>query len=49
MEKLVIIESPYAGEIDRNIMRGLPDKYFNLALCDPPYGIDINFNMVFVL
>ena len=28
-----------------NVMRGLPDKYFDLALCDPPYGIDINFNM----
>ena len=22
-----------------NVMRGLPDKYFDLALCDPPYGI----------
>ena len=28
-----------------NVMRGFPDKYFDLALCDPPYGIDINFNM----
>ena len=22
-----------------NVMRGLPDKCFDLALCDPPYGI----------
>ena len=26
-------------------MRGLPDKFFDLAVVDPPYGININFNM----
>ena len=24
------------------LMRGYPDKYFDLAVVDPPYGIDIN-------
>lgn len=22
-------------------MKEFPDKYFGLAICDPPYGIDI--------
>jgi site-specific DNA-methyltransferase (adenine-specific) len=26
-------------------MRGLPDKYYELAVVDPPYGIGINTNM----
>ena len=26
-------------------MRGLPDKAFDLAIVDPPYGININMNM----
>lgn len=26
-------------------MRGLPDKEFDLAIVDPPYGIEINMNM----
>jgi len=26
-------------------MKKWPDKYFNLAIVDPPYGIDINMNM----
>lgn len=26
-------------------MRTLPDKYFDLAVCDPPYGININHNI----
>ncbi len=26
-------------------MRKYPDKYFDLAICDPPYGININNNM----
>ena len=26
-------------------MREMPDKAFNLAIVDPPYGIDINMNM----
>jgi site-specific DNA-methyltransferase (adenine-specific) len=26
-------------------MKTLPDKSFSLAICDPPYGIDINMNM----
>ena len=27
------------------IMRGFKDKEFDLAIVDPPYGIDINPNM----
>ena len=27
------------------IMKQYPDKYFDLAIVDPPYGIDINMNM----
>lgn len=27
------------------IMRNMPDKAFDLAIVDPPYGIDINPNM----
>jgi len=26
-------------------MAQFPDKYFQLAICDPPYGININMNM----
>ena len=26
-------------------MRTLPDKFFDLAIVDPPYGISINANM----
>lgn len=26
-------------------MKGYPDKYFDLAIVDPPYGININNNM----
>ena len=26
-------------------MKNIPDKYFDLAICDPPYGIKINNNM----
>ena len=26
-------------------MKEFPDKYFELAICDPPYGIKINMNM----
>lgn len=26
-------------------MKTIPDKYFELAVVDPPYGIDINMNM----
>ncbi len=26
-------------------MKKFPDKYFDLAIVDPPYGIDINMNM----
>lgn len=26
-------------------MRTLPDKYFDLAVCDPPYGMNINHNI----
>ena len=26
-------------------MRGTPDKYYDLAVVDPPYGISINMNM----
>ncbi len=27
------------------VMVNYPDKYFDLAIVDPPYGIDINMNM----
>ena len=26
-------------------MKGVPDKYYSLALVDPPYGISINNNI----
>lgn len=26
-------------------MKQFPDKYFDLAIVDPPYGIEINNNM----
>ena len=28
-----------------DFMRELPDKYYDLAIVDPPYGIEINMNM----
>lgn len=28
-----------------DLMRDFPDKYFELAIVDPPYGININHNM----
>jgi site-specific DNA-methyltransferase (adenine-specific) len=27
------------------VMKRYPDKYFDLAVVDPPYGININMNM----
>ena len=27
------------------LMREMPDKHFDLAIVDPPYGIGINVNM----
>ena len=27
------------------LMKDCPDKYFDLAIVDPPYGIEINMNM----
>lgn len=27
------------------LMAKYPDKFFDLAIVDPPYGIDINMNM----
>lgn len=27
------------------VMKNYPDKYFDLAVVDPPYGININMNM----
>jgi len=27
------------------LMARYPDNYFDLAICDPPYGININNNM----
>lgn len=26
-------------------MKTIPDKFYELAIVDPPYGIDINMNM----
>ena len=26
-------------------MKNIPDNYYDLAICDPPYGIQINNNM----
>lgn len=28
-----------------DLMKQFPDKYFELAIVDPPYGIKINMNM----
>jgi len=28
-----------------DLMRSKPDKFYDLAIVDPPYGIDINPNM----
>jgi site-specific DNA-methyltransferase (adenine-specific) len=27
------------------LMATVPDKYFELCICDPPYGINININI----
>lgn len=32
-------------EDNMELMARYPDKYFDLAIVDPPYGIDININM----
>jgi len=29
----------------QEFMKTVPDKYYDLGICDPPYGIDINMNM----
>lgn len=28
-----------------DLLKQTPDKYYDLCVCDPPYGIDINMNM----
>ena len=28
-----------------DLLKQTPDKYYNLSIVDPPYGIDINPNM----
>ena len=28
-----------------NFMKGIPDKYYELSIIDPPYGIGVNHNM----
>lgn len=32
------------NEDNMELMARYPDKYFSLAICDPPYGIDVNMN-----
>jgi site-specific DNA-methyltransferase (adenine-specific) len=32
----------YTNEDNMQLMARYPDKYFDLAICDPPYGIDRN-------
>lgn len=40
------LESVYLNCDCMQGMREFPDKYFDLAICDPPYGLDIaNMNM----
>lgn len=34
----------YRGDC-MDYMKGIPDKHFDLAIVDPPYGISINMNM----
>jgi site-specific DNA-methyltransferase (adenine-specific) len=33
------------NEDNMELMARYPDNYFDLAICDPPYGISINMNM----
>jgi site-specific DNA-methyltransferase (adenine-specific) len=33
------------NEDNISLMARYPDNYFDLAICDPPYGIDVNVNM----
>lgn len=48
-ESLAVI--PQAGTLDlrladcMDVMKEFPDKHFDLAIVDPPYGIGINVNM----
>ena len=38
-------EITITNEDNMELMARYPDKYFDLAIVDPPYGININFNM----
>lgn len=40
MEKTVIKNATLLNIDCIEYMKGLPDKHFDLAVCDPPYGID---------
>jgi site-specific DNA-methyltransferase (adenine-specific) len=33
------------NEDNMELMKRYPDNYFDLAIVDPPYGIDINISM----
>ena len=43
LEKLCDINL-YQGDC-MELMKQYPDKYFDLAIVDPPYGIDINISI----
>lgn len=44
MGKIEIDEFTFYNADNMQIMKQYPDKYFDLALVDPPYGISVNMN-----
>lgn len=45
MKKIEIDKFTFFNADNMEIMKQYPDKYFDLAIVDPPYGININMNM----
>lgn len=45
MNKIEIDNFTFYNADNMEIMRGYPDGYFQLAIIDPPYGININVSM----
>jgi site-specific DNA-methyltransferase (adenine-specific) len=45
MNKIELNEFTFYNADNMDIMKQYPDKYFDLAIVDPPYGININVSM----
>lgn len=45
MNKINVDNFEFYNEDNMLVMKQYPDKYFDLAIVDPPYGINVNVSM----